>query len=83
MNKNEIRICISLNSTATLTGSTFTCPGDGKLYSEASDKFKIQRKTNEGLQDDYGVQYKSDLLFAEVDMRSLFTNKHIDTDATM
>lgn len=55
MTKNEIKMCVSLNSTATLTGGVFTCPGDGKLYSEASDKYKIERKMNEGLQDDYGV----------------------------
>jgi hypothetical protein len=83
MTKNEIKMCVSLNSTATLTGGVFTCPGDGKLYSEASDKYKIERKMNEGLQDDYGVQYKSDLLFADIDMKSLIANGHVGLSATL
>jgi hypothetical protein len=68
MNANDFQLCLSLGAPATRTVSNFVCPGDGSLYTNASKKYGIEKKTNSGLTDDYGTKYKSDLLFADLDM---------------
>jgi hypothetical protein len=74
MSANDLKLCVSHNSPATLSGGNFDCPGDGSLHSESTAKHGSIKRTDAGLMDDYGNRYNSEFNFIDFDMK-----KYIDS----
>jgi hypothetical protein len=69
---NDLHLCVSLNSPATIVGpGEIDCPGSGALHSDVSYRQGSVKDTGQGLKDDYGVSNVSNFNFIDFNMKEL------------
>lgn len=71
MSVNDLQICISLNTPATLNAGVFDCPGDGSMHSSVSERYGSIKSATSGLRDDYGHNFTSNFNFIDFDLKGL------------